>query len=84
MSVGGASKTSRVVINETYAAFKQWFAFMDSQSNTLKIEVWDEGRSLSEDHGEPLGECQIPLRKSISEETCTLDKGQVSLIYACT
>lgn len=84
MSVGGASKTSRVVINETYAAFKQWFAFMGSQSNMLKIEVWDKGRSLNEDDEEPLGECQIHLRKSISEETCTFDKGQVSLIYACT
>lgn len=84
MSVGGASKTSRVVINETYAAFKQWFAFTDSQSSTLKIEVWDKGRSLNEDDEEPLGECQIHLHKSISEETCAFDNGQVSLIYACT
>lgn len=84
MSVGRSSKTSRVVINGTYAAFKQWFAFMDSQSNTLKIEVWDKGRSLTEDDEEQLGECHIHLRKSISEETCTFDKGQVSLIYACT
>lgn len=50
----------------------------------MKIEVWDKGRSLKEDDEEPLGECQIHLRKSISEETCTFDKGQVSLIYVCT
>lgn len=84
MSVGGASKTSRVVKNETYAAFKEWFAFVDSQSRTLKIEVWDEGRSLNEDDVEPVGECLIDLSEPVREETCTFDKGQVSLIYACT
>lgn len=84
MNVGGASKTSRVVKNETYAAFKQWFTFMDPQSYTLKIEVWDEGRSLSEDDVKPVGGCLIHLRESVSGETCTFDKGQVSLIYVCT
>lgn len=84
MSVGGAAKTSRVVGNETYAAFKQWLAFVDSQSSTLKIEVWDKGRSLNGDDEEPLGECHIHLHKSISEETCTFDSGQVSLIYVCS
>lgn len=83
MSVGGASRMSRVVKNETYAAFKQWFAFMDSHSNTLKIEVWDGRRSLSERDNGPVGECQIPLCKSVSEETCKFKMGQVSFIYAC-
>ncbi|CAF95887.1 unnamed protein product [Tetraodon nigroviridis] len=57
---------------------------MDSHSNALEIEVWDQGGRLNEDDEEPLGKCQVHLHKSISEETCTFDKGQVSLIYACT
>lgn len=84
MNVGGVLSTSRVVKNETYAAFKEWFTFMDPQSNTLKIEVWDEGRTLSKDDVKPVGRCLIHLRESVSGETCTFDKGQVSLIYVCT
>lgn len=84
MNVGGVLSTSRVVKKETYTAFKQWFTFMDTKSNTLKIEVWDEGRSLNEDDVKPVGGCLIRLRESVSGETCTFDKGQVSLIYVCT
>lgn len=81
MTIGEVPKTTGVIKNQKYAAFKQWFAFKNSQSDILKIEVWDEENSLI---GDLMGECQIPLHKPVSEETCTFHNGQVSFIYVCT
>lgn len=82
MTLGEVTNTTAVIENKKYAEFKQWFAFGNAQSDILKIEVWDEDSGLNGDD-DLMGTCQIQLQKSISEETCSFENGEVSLIYVC-
>lgn len=83
MTNGEVTNTTRVIDNKQYAEFKQWFTFKNVQSDRLKIEVWDEDSSLNGDD-DLIGKCQIQLNKTVSEEACSFDNGEVSLIYVCT
>lgn len=83
MTDGEVTNTTGVIENKKYAEFKQWFTFKNAQSDMLKIEVWDKDSGLNGDD-DLMGKCQIQLHKSVSEETCSFDSGEVSLIYVCT
>lgn len=81
--MGDVTNATRVVEDEKYAAFNEWFSFKRAQSDELDVEVWDRDGGLArEDH--PVGRCRIKLNKAVSGDRCRFDGGQVSLIYVCT
>lgn len=81
--MGDESAATRVVEDEKYAAFNEWFSFRKLLSEELSVEVWDRDDGPAGDD-QLVGQCSIQLDKDVSEEKCSFDGGQVSLIYVCT
>lgn len=76
------TNATRVVENQKYAAFNEWFSFKNAQSDELDVEVWDRDTGLAGDD-DLMGRCRVKLDKSVADETCRFDSGQVSFIYVC-
>lgn len=81
MTIGDVTNTTAVTDDKKYVTFKYWIDFGNPQSDILDIEVWDQDGELTDD--DFMGKCRIPLKKSVSQETCVFDSGEVSLVYVC-
>lgn len=77
------TNATRVIENQKYTAFNEWFSFKNTQSDELDVEVWDSDTGLAGDD-DLMGQCRVELDKSVADKTCRFDSSQVSFIYVCT